>query len=144
MNEVDVAKLVEEHQGYVHWMVNKYSWMGDYEDLVQQGNLGLLYAASRFDPDRGVKFSTYATWWIRQRIQRYRSQDDQSISLDAVSDGFRDQPIDRLVSGTDVEEDIVTDELRTKMQTTLSALGPREARVVAMRYGMANSDGDND
>jgi RNA polymerase sigma factor (sigma-70 family) len=125
-------------------MVNKYSWMGDYDDLVQQGNLGLLYAASRFDPDRGVKFSTYATWWIRQRIQRYRSRDDMASSLDAVSVGFRDRPIDRLVSGTDVEEDIVTDELRMKMQTTLSALTPREARVMAMRFGVENVAADND
>ena len=131
-----MAKLVEEHQGYVHWMVQRYSWMGDYEDLAQQGNLGLIYAASRFDPDRGVKFSTYATWWIRQRIQRYRTREDGHVSLDAEKEGFRSRPIDALVAKTDVEEEVVSEDLRKVMHTALSALGPREARTLAMKYGL--------
>ena len=42
------------------------------DDLIQQAQMGLLKAADRFDPDRGVRFSTYAAWWIRSEIQDYK------------------------------------------------------------------------
>jgi RNA polymerase primary sigma factor len=50
-------------------------------DLIQEGNLGLLKAVDRFDPDRGVRLSTYATWWIRQSITRAAGNLGRTIRL---------------------------------------------------------------
>jgi RNA polymerase primary sigma factor len=50
-------------------------------DLIQEGNLGLMKAVDRFDPDRGVRLSTYATWWIRQTIARAAGDSGRTIRL---------------------------------------------------------------
>lgn len=61
--------LVESHLFYVIQVAKGYRNLGiPLEDLLSEGNLGLLEAAERFDRTRGVKFISYATWWIRKRI----------------------------------------------------------------------------
>ncbi|MCX5393737.1 RNA polymerase sigma factor RpoD/SigA [Streptomyces sp. NBC_00094] len=63
--------LVVHNQGLAHSIAQRHGGQGlDYEDLFQQGAIGVMKAALRFDPARGYKFSTYATWWIRQSISR--------------------------------------------------------------------------
>lgn len=63
---------IEEYRGLVCTLANKYARKSglDVEDLIQDGMLGLLQAASKFDPSKGVQFATHAWWWVRAAIAR--------------------------------------------------------------------------
>ena len=69
----DIAyKLITSHLRLVVKVVSKYKGYGlDVSEMISEGNIGLLYAIEKFEPEKGFRFSTYALWWIKASVQKY-------------------------------------------------------------------------
>ena len=191
------AHLIRANTRLVISIAKRYVGQGvPFLDLIQEGNMGLMRAVDKFDHHRGYKFSTYATWWIRQAISRAVADQGRTIRLpvhmgDKIRELYRasqamEQELGR--SGTpeelavilrttpervrwmlrvarhpaSLEQPIGEDEerelgaliedtdlaappeaasvtlLRERLEQVLTTLSPREARVLALRYGLQN------
>jgi len=81
-DEAAFQRLIESNLRFVVSMAKKYSRSGyPLHELINEGNMGLIEAASRFDPARGVRFITYAGWWIRQAILAAIAHHGQAFSI---------------------------------------------------------------
>ena len=119
-------------------------------DLIQEGNIGLIYAVDKFDLTRDTKFSTYAFYWINKHIQRFLNHElDDLVSLDMeitdsseyllLSDTIADRP-SLLGSQTiqHIDAQMEYEELQRQVRQMLSRLPEREQEVLKLLYGLDN------
>ncbi len=138
-------KLVEHNLKLVFSVLKNYrSYKVDFEDLFQEGVIGLSKAIEKFDPTMGFKLSTYAVWWIRQAIQRALARQLKPAKLT--------EQAQELENKTRVEHLIGTDEdqspehyaenrlLEESVRKVLSSLRPRERIVMQLRYGIDHDE----
>jgi RNA polymerase primary sigma factor len=121
-------ELIEPNLHLVVSVAKRYLGRGlSLLDLIQEGNIGLMKAVDRFQYRRGFKFSTYATWWIRQAITRAVNDEGRTIRLpvhmvDAVNRLFRARAALLLRLGREPRSDELAAELRLPMEKVLAIL----------------------
>jgi RNA polymerase primary sigma factor len=110
-------RLIESNLRLVISIAKKYRGRGvPFEDLIQEGNAGLIKAVERFDPSLGNRFSTYATWWIRQAVTRAVADHARTVRLPAhvVDSLFRLRRAENELS-IELGRDATEEELSTRL-----------------------------
>ncbi len=132
-------RLIESNLRLVISVAKKYRGRGvSFEDLIQEGNSGLIKAVERFDPDMGNRFSTYATWWIRQAVTRAVADHARTVRLPShvVDALFRLRRADNALSielGRDPSEEELAEWLGIKPEEV------RRLREVSQPIGSINA-----
>lgn len=135
-----LKRLIEGNLRFVVNYAKRFLGYGlSYEDLINEGNLGLIEAAARYDPDKNVKFLSYAIWWIRQAILHALSQNSRAVLIpkrmqDKVSKVLKtkqrlEQELQREVS---VEE--IADELEMDPQEVAELLAVAQEDISLSQY----------
>ena len=112
-----LKKLIEANLRFVVSYMKKYKGMGmGMFDLINEGNLGLIEAAKRFDPDRNVKFISYAVWWIRQAIIHALTRSSRAYHLpQKLSDKISEMKRKQSQLKTELGRDPTREEIAKRM-----------------------------
>ena len=115
-----LKKMIESNLRFVVSYVKRYKGMGlSLLDLINEGNLGLIEAAKRFDPERNVKFISYAVWWIRQAVIHALSQYSRIYNIpQKLSDQISEMKKVRSRLKKDLDREPTRDEIARQMKVT--------------------------
>ena len=133
------ARLIKSNLRLVISIAKNYRGRGVlFEDLIQEGNAGLIKAVERFDPSLGNRFSTYATWWIRQAVTRAIADHARTVRLPAhvVDAVFRLRRAENALS-TELGRDATEEELAIQLGTKTEEV--RRLREVSQPIGSVNA-----
>jgi RNA polymerase primary sigma factor len=149
-------KLVESNLRFAVQVAKQYQGMGlELEDLIQVANLGLFEAVKRFDPDRGVKFISFAVWYVRAELQKALNDLSRvvripshktmtegkdfstlSTSKKVGDDEDSETYADRYLSGEQAKAKHEVTDLKELLSVALNSLKPKQRDAVKMFYGI--------
>ena len=146
-DESAIDVLVKHNLRFVISIAKKYRSMTDvsFADLISEGNLGLIKAAKKFDPNKNIKFSSYAVWWIRASINECINNYKDKIEYNAVDD----RQIINLTEKDSIYDD-VNEEFEKKMNNLQSrksaiedlgkCLEEREKKIIMLFFGLGETE----
>lgn len=135
-------RLVNAHTRLVHKIANGYKGYGlPLEDLIAEGQIGIMQATKHFDPDKGYKFATYATWWIKAVMQDYVMRSWSLVKVGTTSAQrklfFNLRRMKNQLDGADDNNNFFSDE---KMETIAHRLNVQKSDVQSMYQRLSGSD----